>query len=65
MWAGPLGALLAYTCYGFVIWGVCLGAGEMAAFLPIRGGYITYAALYLDPAASFAIGWNFFYAATM
>ncbi len=65
IYAGPLGSLLAYTFYGAVLWGVCLAAGEMAAFLPIRGGHLAWAHMYLDPAASFAIGWNYIYACLM
>jgi amino acid permease len=45
--------------------GVALGAGEIATFIPIRGGFITWASEYLDPAAGCAIGWNYLYAATM
>ncbi|WOO78255.1 Proline-specific permease [Vanrija pseudolonga] len=65
IYAGPIGAFVAYALYSAVIWDLCLGVGEMAAFLPVRGGYINWASMYLDPAVSFAIGWNQFYAATM
>lgn len=47
-------ASLAYTIYCAVIWGICLGTCEMASFLPIRGGFITWAGMYLDDAASTA-----------
>ncbi|BEI91173.1 uncharacterized protein CcaverHIS019_0312430 [Cutaneotrichosporon cavernicola] len=65
IYAGPLGSLLGYTLFGFILWGVCLCAGEMAAFMPIRGGHLAWAHMYLDPAASFAIGWNYIYACLM
>lgn len=48
-----------------ICWGICLGAGEMGTFKPVRGGFITWAGDYIDEAASFAVGWNYFYAATM
>ncbi|GFZ46995.1 hypothetical protein JCM24511_04221 [Saitozyma sp. JCM 24511] len=63
--AGPLGSLLAYMVFCAVCWGVSLGAGEIATFLPIRGGFISWASLYVDPAVSTAVGWNYFYAASM
>ncbi|WRT66382.1 uncharacterized protein IL334_003337 [Kwoniella shivajii] len=63
--AGPLGSLLAYMVFCAICWGVCLGAGEMGSFKPVPGGFITWAGDYIDPAAAFAVGWNYFYAGTM
>ncbi|KAK8864415.1 hypothetical protein IAR55_001663 [Kwoniella newhampshirensis] len=63
--AGPLGSLLAYMAYCCICFGICLGAGEMGAFKPVAGGFITWAHDYVDEAAGFAVGWNYFYAATM
>nr|XP_019010963.1 uncharacterized protein I206_04268 [Kwoniella pini CBS 10737]OCF49744.1 hypothetical protein I206_04268 [Kwoniella pini CBS 10737] len=63
--AGPLGSLLAYLIFCAICWGVCLGAGEMGSFKPVPGGFISWAGDYVDPAASFAVGWNYFYAGTM
>ncbi|WVR07068.1 hypothetical protein IAU60_004107 [Kwoniella sp. DSM 27419] len=63
--AGPLGSLLAYMVFCAICWGVCLGAGEMGSFKPVHGGFITWAGDWVDPAASFAVGWNYFYAGTM
>lgn len=37
----------------------------MAAFLPIRGGHLAWANIYLDEAPSVAIGWNYLYACLM
>lgn len=37
----------------------------MAAFLPIHGGHLSWAEKFLDPAAGFAIGWNYLYACLM
>jgi amino acid transporter len=31
----------------------------MIAFLPIAGGHITLAERFVDPAFSFAMGWNY------
>ncbi|WVQ81984.1 hypothetical protein IAT38_004111 [Cryptococcus sp. DSM 104549] len=63
--AGPLGSLLAYMFYCAICWGVCLGVGEIGSFKPVHGGFISWANDYVDEAAAFAVGWNYFYAATM
>ena len=33
--------------------------GEMVAYLPLPGGHITLAERFVDPAFSFALGWNY------
>jgi len=38
-----------------------ISLGEMAAFLPIAGGHITFAERFVDPAWSFALGWLYYY----
>jgi amino acid transporter len=35
--------------------------GEMIAYLPIEGGHIKLAERFVDPAFSFAMGWNYWY----
>ena len=36
-----------------------ISLGEMIAYLPIPGGHITLAERFVDPAWSFALGWNY------
>jgi len=37
----------------------------MIAFLPIAGGHITLAGRFVDPAFAFAMGWNYWYDASV
>ncbi|KAI0633510.1 amino acid permease [Trametes polyzona] len=58
---GPVGMLLAYVVVGSLCYTVMISLGEMAAFLPIPGGHLTFAERFVDPAWSFAIGWLYCY----
>ncbi|OSC96572.1 amino acid permease [Trametes coccinea BRFM310] len=58
---GPVGMLLAYVAVGTLCYTVMISLGEMAAFLPIPGGHLTYAERFVDPAWSFAMGWLYCY----
>jgi amino acid transporter len=44
---------------GSICYSVMISLGEMIAYLPIAGGHIALAARFVDPALSFAIGWNY------
>ncbi|KAL7768606.1 hypothetical protein ACKLNR_002907 [Fusarium oxysporum f. sp. zingiberi] len=59
--AGPVGAFLGYTLIGFSAAGVVLAVAEMAALVPLSGGIVRYAEDFVDPALSFANGWNLVY----
>ncbi|KAL1945996.1 hypothetical protein VTO73DRAFT_1998 [Trametes versicolor] len=58
---GPVGMLLAYMVVGSLCYTVMVSLGEMAAFLPIPGGHLTFAERFVDPAWSFAVGWLYCY----
>ncbi|KAI1874138.1 uncharacterized protein JN550_002717 [Neoarthrinium moseri] len=58
---GPLGAFLGYTITGVLASSVALAVGEMGALAPLSGGIVRYAELFVDPALSFAVGWNIVY----
>ncbi|KAI0661389.1 amino acid permease [Cubamyces menziesii] len=58
---GPVGMLLGYLTIGSLCYTVMVSLGEMAAFLPIPGGHLTYAERFVDPAWSFAMGWLYCY----
>ncbi|KAI8992910.1 amino acid permease [Trametes punicea] len=62
---GPVGMLLAYTLVGSLCYTVSISLGEMAAFLPIPGGHLTFAERFVDPAWSFAMGWLYCYCWTV
>ncbi|OAA55006.1 Amino acid/polyamine transporter I [Niveomyces insectorum RCEF 264] len=59
---GPLGALLGYSIVGAGAVAVVFAAAEMGALVPLNGGVIRYAEHFVDPALSFANGWNEVYA---
>ncbi|KAJ7032384.1 amino acid permease/ SLC12A domain-containing protein [Mycena alexandri] len=55
--AGPAGALLAYMHVGTICYCMLMSLGEIMCYMPISGGYIHFAARFIDPAMGFAIGW--------
>ncbi|PWY64964.1 hypothetical protein BO94DRAFT_615494 [Aspergillus sclerotioniger CBS 115572] len=59
--AGPLGAFLAYSIMGLAVSSVVFAVGEMGALVPLAGGVIRYAEIFVDPALAFANGWNQIY----
>ncbi|KAJ5605607.1 amino acid permease [Penicillium lagena] len=59
--AGPAGIVMGYTIMGILISGVTLSIGELSALVPLSGGVIRPAAYFVDPAFSFAQGWNVTY----
>ncbi|KAL9716066.1 hypothetical protein Ac2012v2_000510 [Leucoagaricus gongylophorus] len=58
---GPVGLLLGYIVIGSVCYSMMISLGEMVSFLPIPGGHIKLAGRFVDPAFSFAMGWNYWY----
>lgn len=54
--AGPAGIFM-----GLLISGVTLSIGELSSLVPLSGGVIRPAAYFVDPAFSFAQGWNVTY----
>lgn len=62
---GPLGALLVYLHVSTVVYATIMSIGEMGLFAPISGSVIHYVARWLEPAAGFALGWNYCYYAAI
>ncbi|KAF8924872.1 lysine-specific permease [Dissophora ornata] len=58
--AGPLGAMIAYTMIGSMVFFMMTSLGEMATLIPTAGSFNTYAARFVDPALGFALGINYF-----
>jgi len=58
---GPVGLLLGYIIVGTICYSVMISLGEMIAYLPIPGGHIKLAERFVNPAFSFAMGWNYWY----
>ncbi|KAL5337064.1 amino acid permease-domain-containing protein [Aspergillus crustosus] len=59
--SGPLGAFLEYLVMGCVAGTVTLVTGEMGTLMPLNGGIVRYAELFVDPALAFANGYNVVY----
>ena len=59
---GPLGILIAYSIVGLLMCGVVMSVAELSALVPLSGGIIRHAEWFVDPALSFAQGWNSVYA---
>jgi len=49
---------LGYLFVGLLCAGVVLAIAELSALVPLSGGIIRHAEYFVDPALSFAIGWN-------
>ncbi|TVY38872.1 Proline-specific permease [Lachnellula occidentalis] len=58
---GPLGAFLGYAFVGILVTGVVLSIAELSALVPLTGAIIRHADYFVDPALSFAQGWNTVY----
>jgi amino acid transporter len=59
--SGPLGAFIGYLVMGLTSYSVVLAVAEMGALVPLNGGIVRYAEYFVDPALSFANGWNLIY----
>lgn len=59
--SGPLGAFLGYLVMGCAAGTVTLATGEMGTLVPLNGGIVRYAEYFVDPALSFANGYNVVY----
>lgn len=59
--SGPLGAFIGYLVMGGTSCSVVLAVAEMGALVPLNGGIVRYAEYFVDPALSFANGWNLVY----
>lgn len=56
-----LGLLLGYTVMGTIVFAVMVALGEMASILPIEGGFITFAARFVNSPFGFVVGWWYAY----
>ena len=57
---GPGSLFIAYTLYSCVLGLVNNCIAEMNTLMPISGGFIRLAGLWVDEAFGFVAGWNFF-----
>jgi yeast amino acid transporter len=60
-YSGPVGALIGYIILGIDVFFVTQSLGEMATLFPTTGSFNEFAGRFVDPALSFALGWNYWY----
>ncbi|KAH8895605.1 hypothetical protein GQ53DRAFT_744153 [Thozetella sp. PMI_491] len=60
-YAGPVGSLIGYIIVGVDVFLVTQSLGEMATLFPSTGSFNEFAGRFVDPALSFALGWNYWY----
>lgn len=60
-YSGPVGALIGYIIIGVDVFFVTQSLGEMATLFPSTGSFNEFAGRFIDPALSFALGWNYWY----
>ncbi|KAK0385338.1 hypothetical protein NLU13_7814 [Sarocladium strictum] len=58
---GPGNLLLCYCLYSVVVSLVNNAAAEMVTHMPVAGGFVRLAGVWVDEALGFMIGWNFFF----
>lgn len=52
---------MAYFIIGLVVCAVQFALGEVTALIPVTGSFVRHCEVFVDPALSFAIGWNLTY----
>ena len=57
---GPGSIIIDYTLMGIMILTVLFALGELATLFPTPGAFSAYSTRFIDPAAGFAIGYNYF-----
>ncbi|KAG4412649.1 hypothetical protein IFR04_014220 [Cadophora malorum] len=60
-YSGPVGALLGYLIIGIDVFFVTQSLGEMTTLFPLTGAFNEFAGRFVDPALTFALGWNYWY----
>lgn len=58
---GPVGALLAYSFVGVIVFSVICSLGEMVTYIPSSGAFTSYATRFVDPSLGFAMGWMYWF----
>ncbi|KAI1316937.1 amino acid permease [Xylariaceae sp. FL0255] len=58
---GPASIFIAYSVIGFIVFLVMTALGEMAAWLPMSGGFSGFATRFVHPSLGFAMGWTYWF----
>ncbi|VUC26860.1 unnamed protein product [Clonostachys rosea] len=59
--AGPVSMFLGYILSGTIIWSVSHSIGEMCIMYPLPSAFVQWTNMFVDPAASFALGWAYWF----
>ncbi|KAE9570195.1 Proline-specific permease [Colletotrichum fructicola] len=59
--AGPAGLLIGYSIWCIFLLCVAHAMGEMSAFLPVPGSFVTHIGRFVDEGAGVAMGWVYAY----
>ncbi|KAH7007424.1 amino acid permease/ SLC12A domain-containing protein [Ilyonectria destructans] len=59
--AGPAGLLIGYSIWCIFLLCVAHAMGEMSAFLPVPGSFVTHIGRFVDESAGVAMGWIYAY----
>ncbi|KAF4865660.1 General amino-acid permease GAP2 [Colletotrichum siamense] len=59
--AGPAGLLIGYSIWCIFLLCVAHAMGEMSAFLPVPGSFVTHIGRFIDESAGVAMGWVYAY----
>lgn len=59
--AGPAGLLIGYSVWCILLLCVAHAMGEMSAFLPVPGSFVTHIGRFIDESSSVAMGWVYAY----
>lgn len=60
--AGPISLLVGYAIMSSVVISVVFCMAELSCLVPTTGAYIRHAAMFVDPALGFTIGWSIVFA---
>lgn len=56
-----VGALISFIVIGIDVFFVMQSLGELSTLYPTSGAFTELAGRFIDPAFSFALGWNYWY----
>ncbi|KAK3338587.1 amino acid permease-domain-containing protein [Neurospora tetraspora] len=59
--SGPGGILIAYCFIASIVYSIMMSLGEMATYIPVTGGFTTYAARFVDRSLGFSMSWIYWF----
>ncbi|KAK3491579.1 amino acid permease/ SLC12A domain-containing protein [Neurospora crassa] len=59
--SGPAGVLIGYCFIASIVYSIMMSLGEMATYVPVTGGFTTYAARFVDGSLGFSMSWIYWF----